>query len=141
MQTVVEQILARIKQVLLDAAIVQTVERGREDAYGADELPAINIRRLPTKSDALALAINEITLDFDLEIAVDDGGETKADEIHAQAHALLSEDAALSSLTNSTLFSTGTEGAGDGADRDLYRLAAHYEIRTWVSQGDLTQPA
>ena len=51
MPSVAEQILTRVHAVLLAAAIVTNdrLSRSREDAWGEDELPAVNVVRVNTE--------------------------------------------------------------------------------------------
>lgn len=140
MPSVTEQILARIKVVLTNATSAgPRVERGREDAFGEDEIPAINLVRIATETIPAALSADQVKLIFTLELYA--ASETAADQLHAEAHQLLASDATLGSLTDHTLINTGTELTGASASYTPHRLTAHYEIAAWVSRHDITQPA
>lgn len=138
MQTLAEQLLNLVFSSLSAMTGITTLSRGREDAFGADELPAINIRRSTVQFEQMTLAHAEMHLDFLLEIIVA-GGETGADALHAKAHQWLAADPQISALSNNTLFCTATDG--DGAECNSYRLAAQYNVRALVSLADLSQPA
>lgn len=138
MPSVAEQILARALVVLQDSSAAN-VERGHDDPFALDELPAINLRRLITQTNALSLSYDEVKLEFDLDLYATT--EAAVDALHAEVHASLAADATLGQISNNTLFNTGTDSAGDGADSNYYRLTAHYEISAWVTRTDITQPA
>lgn len=138
MPSVSEQILARIL-IVLETSTAVTVARSREDALGSDELPGIILRRLSTQTAALSLAFDEVKLEFDLDLYATT--EAAVDSLHAEVHAALAADVTLGQISNNTLFNTGTDSAGDGADSNYYRLTAHYEISAWVTRTDITQPA
>lgn len=138
--SITEQILARILVVLTGTtAAGPRVERGREDAFAEDEIPAINILRGDTETIPAALNADQVKLFFTLELYA--ASETAADQLHAEAHQLLASDATLGPLTDHTLINTGTESTGASASYTPHRLTAHYEIAAWVSRHDITQPA
>ena len=138
MPSVAEQILARIL-VVLESSSAVSVERGHEDPFSSGELPAINLRRLSTQTNALSLSYDEVKLELDLDLYA--ATESSVDSLHAEVHAALATDASLGQISNNTLLNTGTDSAGDGADSNYYRLTAHYEISAWVTRTDITQPA
>lgn len=138
MASVVEQILSRIL-VVLESSSAVSVERGREDPFATTELPGIALRRLSTQTNALSLSYDEVKLEFDLDLYATT--EAAVDSLHAEVHASLAADVTLGQISNNTLFNTGTDSAGDGADSNYYRLTAHYEISAWVTRTDITQPA
>ena len=140
MPSITEQILARILVVLTDTTSAgPRVERGREDAFAEDEIPAINILRLDTETSPATLNANQIKLNFALELYA--ASETAVDQLHADAHLLLASDTLINTLTDHTLNNTGTELTAASANYTPNRLTAHYEIAAWVSRHDITQPA
>lgn len=138
--SLVEQILARILVVLTGTTDAGTnVERARVDAIASEDLPAITIRRVGSSTRALTMLTTETTLDFDLDLFAH--SETDVDALHVHAHAQLSADPGLAALAMSCPFNTGTESAGEGADTEVSRLTAHYEIVAVSTVADITQPA
>jgi len=140
MPSITEQILARALVVLTDTTSAgPRVERGREDAFAEDEIPAINILRLDTETSPATLNSTQIKLNFALELYA--ASETAVDQLHAEAHLLLASDTLINTLTDHTLNNTGTELTAGSASYTPNRLTAHYEIAAWVSRHDITQPA
>jgi len=139
--SVIEQILARAKAALSGATSAgASVFRGRADAINEDELPAVNVRRGGSAEEALGTNGARITVAFDVEHHVDDSAdwETEADALHMEVHAVLGADAQLASLGRG-LRCTGTDAQGEGADRVIGRLIAHYQMQIFVRPGDLTR--
>lgn len=139
--SVAEQILARVQAVLLNATPAGAhVERGRDDAFGDSELPAINIRRANTGHERLGDSGERVIVSFDLELHVATTGawETAADALHMAAHAVLVADAPLAALGRG-LRCTGTDAQGDSADRVIGKLTARYQMQVFVRPGDLTR--
>lgn len=141
MATVQEQILARVKAVLIDATdAADRVERGRVDAAADDDQPVLNIRRAADSTDVLTDRLHRITVAFDIDhvVAVNEDWETAADVLHMQAHAALLADATLAALGRG-LRCTGTDPAGDGADQVIGRLTARYQMQVFIRPGDPTR--
>jgi hypothetical protein len=140
MNSVSEQILARIKSVLNGAtAAGANVERGRDDAWSPEECPALNIRRADGQNDPLGRGAERVLQQFDVDVfARGNGWETDADALHMSAHALLMADAPLSAMGKG-LRCTGTTLQSDSADAPLGRLTARYQIQIAVRPGDYTR--
>ncbi|MBC2731380.1 hypothetical protein [Thiobacillus sp.] len=138
-----ETILARVATLLLSAtAAGSNVFRGRDDAFDASELPAINIRRGTIPGDSASIHTTaQYQMGFSVFFyAAGAAWETTADALHMQAHALLLADATLAGYGfNLACISTAAE---DGSEDGNYgRLEASYEMSVFVSQQDLTTPA
>lgn len=141
--SVIEQILARVKAVLLGAtAAGQRVYRSRDDAFAVDELPAINIRRAGTTHDEqdLGNSVFRVAVEFTLEIHVAQAAdpETAADAIHQAAHAALLADATLLTYGKASLTCTGTDLQTGTADRLATLLSAQYQLYAWAQHDNLT---
>lgn len=140
--SVVEQILARVQVALLAAGIsgLARVERARVDAFGAADLPALNIRRGGIDHERLGETGERLLVAFDLDhhVAVDDDWETAADALHMATHAALVADAPLAALGRG-LRCTGTDMQGDSADRVIGLLTARYQLQVFVRPGDFTR--
>lgn len=136
--SVVEQILARVAACLVAAGLA--AERGRVDAFGDDELPAINVKRGATEHERLGDHGERLTVNFTLElfVAVADDWETAVDALHMAAHAALVADAPLAALGRG-LRCTTSDAQGDSADRELGKLGATYQLHVFVRPGDLTR--
>ena len=128
MATKFEIALQRVKAVLLGAtAAGARVARGRVDAFGLDELPAINIRRANTSSEAMARGIDQEAASFDIEIQVrGEDWETQADEIHEEVDGLLTRDSQLAELL-SGLRCVSTAADAEGGDDVAGRLTVVYQ--------------
>lgn len=128
MATRVEIALEQVKAVLLGATAAGTsVERGRVDAFGLDELPAINIRRANTSSEAMARGVDQVIVSFDLDIEVRGAGwETLADSIHEEVDGLLTQDSLLSELLTG-LRCVSTAADAEGGDDVAGRLTVVYQ--------------
>lgn len=128
MATRVEIALEQVKAVLLGAtAAADRVERGRVDAFGLDELPAINIRRANTSSEPMARGMDQVIVSFDLDIEVRGvAWETVADAIHEQVDGLLTQDALLAELV-SGLRCVSTAADAEGGDDVAGRLTVVYQ--------------
>lgn len=140
--SIIEQILAHAAAALDGTtAAGANVFRGRVDALAAEDIPGINIRRVPHGEEALAQTAQRLVVEFDVECFVDDSAdwETAADALHMQAHAVLAADAQIAALGKG-LRCTGTDPQGDSADRVIGKLTAHYRIQALVRPGDLTRP-
>lgn len=128
MATRVETALQRVKAVLLGAtAAGASVERGRVDAFGLEELPAINIRRANTSSEAMARGLDQEIVSFDVDIQVrGEDWETEADAIHEQVDSLLTQDSQLAQLLNG-LRCVSTAADAEGGDDVAGRLTVVYQ--------------
>lgn len=139
--SVVEQILARVKAVLLDATdAADRVERGRVDAVAVDDQPTLNIRRIGSNEDPLGDRGGRVLATWDIEnlVAADDNWETAADALHMQAHAALAADTTLAALGRG-LRCSGTDAQGEGGERVIGKLTAHYQMQVFIRPGDLTR--
>lgn len=138
--SVFEMILARVQALLLGATAAGVhVYLAREDAFGADELPAINLRRENSNGDVIGNNGERHVITFALEIHVDGADpETQADALHMAAHALLLADATLASRGRG-LRLTATETLPASADRTVARLTARYQMQVFTRPGDLTR--
>lgn len=136
--SVFEAILARAAAVLLSATSAGTrVYRARDDAFGAEELPAINVRRADTSGDIIGNTGEGHTLSFSVAIhAAGAAWETAADAVHMQAHPLLMADTTLAHLGRG-LRCTGTDTQDDSADQPIGRLTATYQMKIFIRPGDL----
>lgn len=136
--SVFELILARVASVLLSATAAGVrVYRARDDAFGADEVPAINIRRADTSGDVVGTGGERHVLSFTVAChAAGAAWETEADALHMQAHVLLLADSVLAGKGRG-LRCTGSEVQDDSADTPAGRLTARYQIQVFVRPGDL----
>jgi hypothetical protein len=135
-----ERILQRVELALkaagTDAAV--RVHRGRVDAFGADEIPAINIRRSTGQSDAFAHAVTRGLMEFELDFHVrGDDWETVADRLHLQAHRVIAVDGELNTLGRG-LRCVRTEPRAEGGDETIGRLTATYQVQALSRAGDLS---
>lgn len=137
--SVFESVLARVASVLLSATTAGArVYRARDDAFGADEVPAINIRRADTEGDVLGSNGERHILQFTLACHTRGAAwETAADSLHMEAHALLMLDPTLNSLGRG-LRCNGTDMQDDSLDQPAGRLTARYQIQMFVRPGALT---
>lgn len=137
--SVFETILARLAAALLSVTDAGArVYRARDDAFGADETPAINIRRADTTGDVIGGNAERHILEFTLAChAVGSAWETAADALHMQAHDALMYDIQLATMGRG-LRCTGTDVQDDSADRPAGRLTARYQIQMFVRPGALT---
>lgn len=139
--SVTEQILARVEAVLKAGLPARTgLERYRGDAIGLAQMPWVVIRRVGTTHQESAFESDQITTAFDIDCytAAGEGTEAAADALHMAAHAALTADGALAALGRYTLRCTGTESDTDRGETEFTRLVAHYQIDSWVLQGDLS---
>ena len=134
-----ERILQRVDQALKAAATdaVTRVHRGRVDAFGADELPAINVRRSTGQAEAFADMVSRGLMEFELDFHVrGDDWETAADRLHLQAHRAIAVDAGLNTLGRG-LRCMRTEPRADGGDVTIGRLTATYQVQALTRGSDL----
>ena len=134
-----ERILQRVDLALKAAATeaATRVHRGRVDAFGADELPAINIRRSSGQADAFAQAVTRGVMEFELDLLVrGDDWETSADRLHLQAHRVIAVDGELNTLGRG-LRCVRTEPRAEGGDETVGRLTATYQVQALTRAGDL----
>lgn len=137
MASVFEIILARAATVLLSTSAGTRVYRARDDAFGVEELPAINLRRADTSADVIGNSGERHVLAFSVAIhAAGAAWETAADAVHMQAHTALLADPTLASLGRG-LRCTGTDAQDDSADQPMGRLVATYQMQIFVRPGDL----
>ena len=141
--SVFELILARVEALLRagPTAAGPNVFRGRDDAFRADELPALNIRRANTAGEVIGNIGERHVSEFEIDhLARGAGWETAADALHMQVHALLLADTTLAGKGRG-LRCTGTEPQSDSADQLAGRIKARYQMQVLVRPGDLTQSA
>lgn len=138
--SVVEQILARVKNALTGSTAASTrVYRAREDAFDQDELPAINLWRRTGDIDSHANTLNRNLLIFELDLHAQGAAwETAADALHMQVDSILDADATLATLGRG-LRCTGTEALGGSADFVSGRLTVRYQVQMITRSGDLTR--
>ncbi len=137
--SVFELILARVAALLLSAtAAGSNVYRARDDAFNADELPALNVRRGDTGGDVIGTSGERHVLGFSVECLTRGAGwETAADALHMQVHALLMADSTLASKGRG-LRCVSTDMQDDSADQPAGRLTARYQMQIFVRPGDLS---
>lgn len=143
--SVFETSLARVAALLLSAtAAGARVYRDRDDAFGDDEMPAINIRRGGTEGEVAGQDIELHSLTFSVScITIGTDWETTADALHMAVHALLMGDATLAANAPRCL---GTDVQASSIDRPSGHItilpAGHitsvYQIQIYVNPGDLT---
>lgn len=136
--SVFELILSRVASRLLSSTTAAArVYRARDDAFGADEVPAINIRRADTSGDVMGAGGERHILTFSVAcITAGAAWETTADDLHMQAHALLMADTLLAGKGRG-LRCIGTDVQDDSADQPAGRLTARYQMQVFVRPGDL----
>lgn len=134
-----ERILARVLSTLQAAGTdaAGRVHRGRVDAFGTDEVPAINIRRSTGQADAFAHAVHRGLMEFELDLLVrGDDWETAADRLHLQAHRVIAVDGELNTLGRG-LRCVRTEPRAEGGDEVIGKLTATYQVQALSRAGDL----
>lgn len=141
--SVAELILARVAAVLLSATSAgASVHRARDDGFGGDELPAINIRRSDTsgepRGDTGQIESVEWEIEHHVIAATGADAETAADALHMEVHALLAADALLASKGRG-LRCLGTSLQTAAADQVGATLTARYRMQVFVRPGDLTR--
>lgn len=137
--SVFELILARVAALLLagSTAAGSNVYRGRDDAFSAAELPAINIRRSDTAGDVIGNTGERHVLSFTVACMTRGAAwETTADALHMQAHTLLIADSTLAGKGRG-LRCMSTEMQDDSADQPAGRITARYQMQVFVRPGDL----
>ncbi len=138
--SVFELILARVAAVLLagSTAAGSNIFRARDDAFGDNELPAINVRRADSGGDVITSSGERHVLAFTLTcMAAGDDWETAVDALHMQAHALLLADAVIAAKGKG-LRLLSTDLQNDSADQVRGRLTARYQIQILVRPGDFS---
>lgn len=140
MQSIAEQILDRVHDLLIDAAVAgANIFRQRTDPLGDDELPGIKIMRGPDDISHRARNVDHHRFEFSLAHLVAGANvETQADALHMASHAALFADAPLAAL-GVDLRCVGTDTLQDDADVDAYRLTARYQIQFLTRPGDQTR--
>ena len=134
-----ERILQRVDLALKGAGTdaAARVYRGRVDAFGVDEIPAINIRRSTGQADAFAQAVARGLMEFELDFHVrGNDWETAVDRLHLQAHRVIAIDAGLNTLGRG-LRCVRTEPRAEGGDETIGRLTATYQVQALTRAGDL----
>jgi hypothetical protein len=138
--SIIEQVLARVQAALLGAtAAGARVERGRVDALGLGEVPALIVRRSRTDSTPHARGLDHqlITFEVDIEVRGADW-ETQADALHVDVDTVLVNDPALAQLAQG-LYCTGTDATAEAGDETAGRITARYQAQTLTRRGDLTR--
>ena len=134
-----ETLLARVHTVLLASLAGTQVERGRQDAFGKDEVPAVNLLRGETNDQPFGAGAVDNFASFSLEFwARGATWETALDALHMAAHAALLSDSQIAGLCRG-LFCLGTDVAGDSADDYLGHLTARYHAHLIVRHVDYTR--
>ena len=136
-----EAILAQVKAALLarTTAAGQRVTRGRVDAFGPDEVPAINVRRSSGTHNEFAQGLDQAFFEFDLDLYVrGEDWETTADALHMEAHQALCDDTPLAGLGQG-LRCIRTQPTAEPGDETVGRLTATYQMQRLVRINDLTK--
>lgn len=135
-----EAILARAAAVLVHTTpAADRIYRARDDAFAAEETPAINIRRDNTSGEVLGSRGERHVLEFTLAcIAAGTNWESSADAVHMAAHQQLMSDPDLGVLGHG-LRCTSTEIQDDSADQPVGRITARYQMQVFIRPGDLTR--
>lgn len=139
MNSIAETILARVLVALTGATGAGSrVYRARDDAFGPDDVKALNIRRASTSAEVVLGRNEALTIEWEIDCHVRGGEvETAADELHMQAHAALMADSTLAGLGRG-LRCTGTNLETESADTRAAKLTARYQMKAFVGTGDLT---
>lgn len=139
MNSIAETILARVLVALTGVTGAgNKVYRARDDAFGPDDVKAINIRRTSTSAEVMIGRNDALTVEWDIDCYVRGGEvETAADELHMQAHAVLMADSTLAGLGRG-LRCTGTSIETESADTRVAKLTARYQMKAFVTIDDLT---
>lgn len=141
MQSIHEQIQARVHSVLLAAATAAgtRVERARTESPPAADTPALNILRGNGAFEPLATGAEAQGCEFEVEHwATGTAWETTADALHMQVHAALVADATLRQLVRSLRCVT-TDAQAVAGEEPVGRITATYRAQTLVRTGDLTR--
>lgn len=139
--SVLEAVQTRAHQVLLAAgtAAGSRVSRGRPDAFSPDEVPAINVRRTTSQTEAFGTNADRSVFEFELDLHTrGDDWETTTDALHMQADQAMKADAQLATLCKG-LRCIRTEMKGEPGDQTLGRLTATYQAQALVRPADLTK--
>jgi hypothetical protein len=137
-----EAILAQVQAALLGANIAQQrVFRGRVDALAPDEIPAINIRRGAGLHNSFSDRTQHQFMEFTLDCHVRGvEWETIADDLHMQAHQVLTASPQLALLCKG-LRCIRTEMSAEPGDETIGALSATYQAQALVQINDLTKAA
>lgn len=136
-----ETLMATVTAVILAAATEagERVTRGRVDAYGPEEIPAINLRRGGGNHEEFAGGADQAYFEFDVDCYVrGDDWETKADALHMQAHRALGLSAELPAFCRG-LRCIRTQMQPEGGDETIGRLTATYQAKALVRIDNLTK--
>lgn len=125
-----EEVLVRVAAALsgkTDAG--SRIERGRADPFDQAELPAINVRRVSTATEAWAQGLDQVVIVFELDCEVRGlDWETTADALHEQADVALKTDEQLRQMLKG-FRCISTECTGEAGDGTAGRLTARYSGR------------
>lgn len=128
--SVIEQTLARMATVLAAGvpAVAGRVYRGRVDALGDSEMPALVLSRGETAHESLGDSSERIDLDLHVHcFGAGAAWETVVDDLAVTADAALQADAQVANLCNDLrLRATAPEGAA-GTRGPVGRLTLKYE--------------
>ena len=136
--SLIEQYLARAHTLLLAGATAagSRVYRGRLDAFAADDLPALNLRRGLAPYQPSTQEHDQVDLEYTVEcIAKGAAWETAADALHMQAHALLVADATLESLGRG-LRLIEVDAEGESGEFSAGKLSARYGVHLFPNHTD-----
>lgn len=142
MNSRIESVLAAGKSVLEAAMPDATVSRYRSDAYGIDELPAVEVLRGSVDFESISDRADRGYVGFTLALYVQEKttAETELDELHAAADTALHGSSQLADLGRG-LRCTGTAEPEQVASADgaLARMLVTYQIQTITRRGDLAR--
>lgn len=123
----IELVMAQVRASLLGATDAGTrVERGRPDPFAREELPAINVRRAPSSTEAFGDGVDKVTVLFDVDCEVRGADwETSSDALHGQVEAALQGSTQLKQMLRG-LRCISTDPNGEGGDETSGRLTCRY---------------
>lgn len=140
--TRIESVLAAVLNSLVSAMPDVTVSRRRTDAYGIDELPAVEVLRGPAQFESMSDRADRGFVDISLGLYVQEGitAETELDALHARLDLALHADTTLATLGRG-LRCTATAEPEQVASADgvLARMLVNYEIQILTRRGDLAR--
>lgn len=140
--SVAERYLQRVFE-LLHAAGAEAgwfVHRGRVDAHGIEELPALNVRRGTVSGDSFGSGVGLALVEFEIDHLVrGDDWESAADRLHMRVDAALQGDPALGRLGKG-LRCIRTEPRAQPADEIRGSLSATYQFQSLHRRDDLSAP-
>ncbi len=138
--SVAERYLQRVFDVLTAAGTEASwfICRGRVDAHGIDELPALNIRRSTGMNSSFGHGVDQGTLEFEIDHLVrGEAWETEADRLHMEVNAALCGDAVLHHLGKG-LRCIRTDPRAQSAEEVRGTLTATYQFQSLHRASDMT---